>query len=404
MKYSQLETMQAKALRNALKHAYEEVRFYHDLFKEARIKPEEIKSVDDIHKIPIIDKSVIVRNPPSAVVARGVDYSKCRKYVTSGSTGVPITVFCDERTEEFRAAIFTRPFLECGLRITDKMVRITDSEHWYRNWYERLGIMRKICISPDKPIEENLTKVQEFGPDAIFGHSSYIFLLAKAIQEESRAIAPRLVFGTADLLTHRIRSFVNSAFNVEMFDFYGSAEVERMAWECSEHIGYHIDMENIVLELVDENGENVSSGERGNVVVTSLHSYAMPFIRYDMGDSAVLDGEKCPCGRGLPLMKSLDGRTNDFFRLPSGELLPPTAFLATLDYIPGVFQFRVVQENLKRVVVELVKGDSFSDKTIERFRCETMKIVGDFADVEVSVVNEIPRERSGKTKVITSKI
>jgi phenylacetate-CoA ligase len=337
-------------------------------------------------------------------VARDVDYSKCRKYVTSGSTGVPITVFCDEKTEEFRAAIFARPFLECGLRITDKMVRITDSEHWYRNWYERLGIMRKICISPDKTIEENLTKVQEFSPDAIFGHSSYIFLLAKAVLEEHRAITPRLVIGTADLLTRKIRNFVNSTFNVEMFDFYGSAEVERMAWECSEHVGYHIDMENIVLELVDDDGENVSSGERGNVVVTSLHNYAMPFIRYNMGDSAVLADEKCPCVRGLPLLKSLDGRTNDFFRLPGGELLPPTAFLATLDYIPGVFQYRVVQESPKRVLVELVKGDSFSDETIERFRNETMKIVGDFAEVEVSVVKEIPRERSGKTKVITSKI
>lgn len=404
MKLSELKKMQLKMLRKSLKHAYEKVGFYHELFDKARIRPNDIKSLEDIRRIPIIDKSTIVKKQLHYLIAKGIDPNKCRKYATSGSTGVPITVYCDRKTEEFRSAVFARPFFECGLGIRDKMVRITDSENWYRNWYERLGLMRKICISPNEPLEKNLTKVQEFNPDAIYGHSSYIFLLAKAIFEKKLEITPRLVIGTADLLTDKIRNFVNSVLSVEMLDFYGSAEVERMAWECREHVGYHIDVENIVFEVVDDDGENVSPGERGNVVVTSLNNYAMPFIRYNMGDSAVLTDEKCPCGRGLPLMKSLEGRANDFLKLPDGRLVSPMAFLATFDYIPGILQYRVIQKGVNRVVVEVVKGETFSEETVEAVRRETKRIMGDLFQVEVATVEEIPRERSGKTKVVSLRI
>lgn len=392
-------------MRAILNYAYNNTEFYHRRFRDAGIKPSEIRNVNDLKKLSRTTRIDLQRNLPF-LVSKRVNVDKCQKYRSSGSTGIPVTVLGSGKTESYRAALFARPFFENGLRLRDKMVRITGSSQNGKKWYERLGLMRKICTSPNEPIDSFIHRVKKYNPDAIYGHSSYIYLLAKEIAEHREPlINPRLIFTTAELLSEKSRRLMKSVFTSEFFDFYGCVEVERIGWECKEHAGYHLDIDSQVIEFVDDLDEPVSSGESGDLVVTCLYNYTMPLIRYQVGDTGIPVVDECSCGRGLPLMKCIEGRRNDYIRLPSGRLIPPTSFLY-IDDIPvaGIGQFQVIQENKNSVTVKLVAGQGFSNTTLEEVKKETEKILGYEMLVEVKLVNQIALSKSGKYTVVKSMI
>lgn len=404
LKTSEIVKIQEKKLRAIVRYAYENAEFYHKEFDALGLKPDDIKTVQDLQKLPIISRLDVQRHFPNGLVSTNVSVEKCQRYTSSGSTGVPVTVISDSKCGDFRGALFMRPFLECGLKLRDKMLRIADVENWLRHWYEYFGLMRKMCVSPMAPVKNKISLFEQYKPDVIYGHSSYIFLLAKEMREMGvRNISPRIIIGTAELLSKKMRNFIESSFGVKMFDFYGCVEVERLAWECKERNGYHTDIDAQVIEFV-RNKEIAAPGERGKVIVTCLYNYAMPLIRYDIGDVGVASDEKCACGRGLPLMKRIEGRTNDFLKGPDDRLVSPMAILAVMDYFSEIAQFRVIQEKKNKVVVELVEGSGFSDKTIHQVQEKVGRIMGEEVLVEPVVVDHILRDPTGKMRVVRSRI
>ncbi len=399
---SEIEKVQRKKLTAILKHAYENVEFYHRKFRAEGIKPDDIKTVKDLKKLPRTTRFDVQRNLPK-LVSRGVSISKCRKYTSSGSTGTPVTVLSHGKTESYRAALFMRPFFENGLKMKDKMVRISASPPTEEKWYEKLGLMRKVCLHPNEPIKSAVKLLMKYNPEAVYGHPSYIYLLAKEIAEtKNDRINPRLIFTTAELLTFKSRSFIESVFGLKTFDFYGCVEVERIAWECKKHVGYHMDIDSQVIEIVSDHDEQqISPGERGEIILTCLYNYTMPLIRYEVGDTGIPIDDECPCGRGLPLMKSIEGRVDKFIELPSGRLVPPTSFL-DIDEVPGIGQFQVIQQKKDRIVVKLVAGIGFLKTTPLQVQGLVERIVGDEAHVDIKLVDRIPREKSGKITVVKS--
>jgi phenylacetate-CoA ligase len=405
LRTSEIEKIQSKKLRAIIKHAYDNVKFYHQIFDSIGIKPEDIKTAQDLSKLPIITKVDIQKNF-LRFVARGVNLAKCEKYRTSGSTGIPLTIISDKKADDFRAAVFGRPFFECGLRFLDKTIYIGDPRHFPRSkhWYQHLGFMRRIYLSAYDQVEGQIPLLQEYCPDAIFGYSSYIYLLARTIHERGiNEIFPRLIFGTAELLDEETRRFINSVFQVKMFDLFGCVEVERTAWECSEHVGYHMDIDSVVMEFIRD-GEVVAPGERGEIVYTCLYNYAMPLIRYNIGDVGIPSDEQCPCGRGLPLMKHIEGRVDDFILTPNGRIICPTVWTITLRNIPGIAQYRVIQERKDELVVQLVKGKGFSQNTIHQVQEEITKVLGNDVQIKPVIVEQITRDRSGKIRAVISKV
>lgn len=398
---TEIEKLQEKKLKTILKHAYENVEFYHRRFRSEGIKPEDIKTVRDLKKLPRTTRFDLQRNFPT-LVSRGVSIDKCRKYTSSGSTGTPVTVLSHGKTESYRAALFMRPFFENGLKMKDKMVRISASPPNEKKWYEKLGLMRKVCLHPNEPIKPAVKLLAKYKPEAVYGHSSYIYLLAKEIAEtKNDRINPRLIFTTAELLTFTSRSFIESVFGLKIFDFYGCVEVERVAWECKKHVGYHMDIDSQVIEIVNDHDEQISPGERGEIILTCLYNYTMPLIRYEVGDTGVSIDDECPCGRGLPVMKSIEGRADKFIELPSGRLVPPTSFL-DIDEVPGIGQFQVIQQKKDRIVVKLVAGIGFLKTTPLQVQGLVERIVGDEVHVDIKLVDRIPREKSGKIIVVKS--
>lgn len=406
-KKADLERIQLKRLKNLLEHAYNNVGFYHTLLNDAGIKPADIRTIDDISRLPIISKKDVKKNFPHNMLAREVDLKKCTKHKTSGSTGERMTFLFDQKSKAFNRAVSLYPFLECGLGLRDKMAEIT-----YRNptqredWFNQLGFMTRKRIPLYLPLKEQINALQECNPDAIYGFPSCILVIAKALsRNDAKKVHPKLIFSHGETLDNSTRSFINRTFEVEMYDTYGCAEAPRLAWECNEHIGQHICVTSAIIEFVNmKTGEHVAPGELGEIVITNLYNYIMPLIRYKLGDIGIPMAETCPCGRSLPLIKSIEGRTDDFIVKPSGEIVSPRVLGTILWKQPKIGKYKLVQEKFDEFTMELVKEEGFTEETINIIKTEFEEIIGCPINLKIKIVDDIPAEKSDKYRKIMSKV
>ena len=399
-----LQRLQEKKLKNIIRYAYENTAYYHHLFKSLNLNPNNIQQIDDLCRIPIMTKSEIQDNFEK-ITTNNLNRNRCLLYKTSGSTGVPLSILLDENARISAKIRYFRSYLGCGLKLRDKIDHFSAPQHFSGNrpLVTHLGFLRKENFSVFDCIDDHINRLMEHPPDVIEGYPSIIFLIAKRIQDSKiKGINPRLIFSTSELLTETMRKKINSAFDSELFDRYGSVEFGTFAWECPRHNGYHIDVEDVVVEFL-RNGETVAPGEKGEIVVTSLANYAMPLIRYSIGDIGSPSSEQCSCGRGLPLMKMIDGRADDFLVLPSGKIVSPRN-IGTLEYIDGITEFRIIQEKKDKIIVQIVKGKNFSRETIMQVEKEVLSgCLGENVRVMVRPVEEIPR-KNGKIRMVMSKV
>lgn len=402
--FERLKKLQDKKLRSIIKYAYENIPLYHEKFKDAALMPVDIKTTKDLVKLPFITKEDIQKNYPNGIVASDVDINKCWASHTSGTTGMPLTVIYDKNAEDFEKATALRPNLSCGQKFFDKWAVITYPDHiGHKNWFQKFGLFSQEQISLFEDTKKQILLLEKIKPDILDGYSSSLYLIAKEIQASAKKkIRPKIIYGTSEMLTTKMRNFINSVFNVEMFDQFGCVEMGRTAWECSEHSGYHIDMEAVIMEFIKDN-EQVLSRERGEIVYTNLYNYAMPLIRYRSGDVGIPTDEKCPCGRGLPLMKNLEGRKDAFFQTPDGRIFPPIIWIVLLmNY--NLEQFKVIQETIEKIKIQIIPRGTFNQKDIDKIKRETNAVLGNNVVIDVELVGDIPREKSGKMKTFVSKL
>ncbi len=403
--YEELSDLQNKKLRAIIRHAYENVPFYRQKFNSAGVSPEDIKTVDDLLKLPITTKQEVKENFPDRIVAKDVDISKCWLPHTSGSTGMPLKVAYDEAAEDFQKAVALRPNLSCGQKPWDKWADITSPDRIHnKKWFQKLGIFNPIGISLFLEPKEQIAALEKIKPGIIDGYSSSIYLLAKALQEKgSDKIHPKIVYGTAELLTNEMREYINSTFSVEMYDQFGCVELGRTAWECPAHSGYHIDVEAVVMEFIRD-GKQVLPGERGEIIYTSLYNYAMPLIRYAIGDIGVPSDRVCPCGRGLPLIERVEGRADAFIQVPGGRIFSPIIWTILLRRFPEIARFRVTQEKIDKIRIQIEPKGTFSQSIIEGVTKRVLDTLGGEVHIEIEPVDVIPRDNSGKVRSVVSKI
>jgi phenylacetate-CoA ligase len=233
--------------------------------------------------------------------------------------------------------------------------------------------------------------------------------MARYIEKEGKhAIRPRAIITTGEALYDFQRELFSRVFGCETYSYYAANEVDAIASECSEHLGYHISAENVIVEIVDDADKLVPVGREGRILVTSLHNYGMPFIRYEIGDVGVSSDKACPCGRGLPLLAAINGRVSDFIYTSRGDCIPGIAlnrsFLAGL----GVEQYQIVQESYEKVLIKLVFGGEYkrdhvkeATREIERhFKSE----IGSDVDIVTELVDQIVPTRIGKRRMFISKV
>jgi phenylacetate-CoA ligase len=397
-----LKKLQNKRLRAIVKHSYENVPYYHDLFKEAKLTPDAIKTTEDLVKVPILSKNVLRSLPVEKITASNINLNRCVKLRTSGSTGIPVTVYRNKEANLEDILRHYRHLLKCGEKITTRQAVIGAS--WVHiNRLQKLGIFKTIVISSADAIETQMAKLKKFKPNTLHALPSCARMLGKEILEKgSTELKMKRVFTGGEILDGYTREICREAFGAEIFDVYGANELGFLAGECPEGTGPHFEADSRILEIVKDD-QSVSNGEVGDVVVTDLTNYAMPLIRYNLADLGKLMEDGCPCGSSFPLFRITHGRKSDVVKLTDGSTIPALFFYPNLGLIEGVKQFQLIQEKLDSFTVKIVKGKEFSDLTVEKAKSTLLQKLGK-VEVNIIVVDAIQREKSGKFKAFKTSL
>jgi phenylacetate-CoA ligase len=402
---TEIEEIQRRKLKSLLRHAYKNVDYYRQLFDSAGVKPGEVKDREDLLRIPVTTKKQLQSLPIEKITVKDLKLEECTRLKTSGSTGIPLDIIVSEEDLRFRGAVFRRILLAHGCRLRDKTVQNTHYPlRFPKHWYQYLGIRRGYRISPLSEIDDQIEQLRRRNPDIITGVPASLLTIAKAVKERGEnGISPRIILCGGEILTPQARELINATFRTTTIDLYNSFEFGNISWECNQQAGHHINADGLIVEVIRD-GREALPGERGEIVITALNAYTMPFIRYNIGDIGVRSGRRCPCGRGLPLLERIEGRTFDTIKLPDGRRVRAYAVELALASIPGISQFRVVQEEKNVFWIYLVKGDNFCQTTLEHVETELKHILGDTIALHIQLVDELSLDPSGKLRAFISKV
>ena len=406
-----LEKYQNTRLSRIVGYAYDKVPFYNRLFRECGVHPEDIKTKSDLKKLPIISKKELRQNKQE-IISKDFNLKNLKAMSTSGSTGEPLFVFLSENEIEFRKAKHLRANTALGQKPWDQWATLTGPQHFAKTTrLQRLiPLYTPITISVFDDFNTQISMLESIKPKVIEGYSSSLLLLAKEIEKSGlKTITPNHVIGGAELSDEQSREYVEKVFSVPFYDQYSSVEFERMAWQCKEKNMYHIDSDALMMEFLDKDGEEVSSGERGEMVCTSLFNYAMPLIRYRIGDVGVPSDEKCDCGRNLPLMRMVEGRKDHLIVLSNGQVLTPRTFTVAMhefQYYPHIEQFRVIQKKLDLFEISLKLKDKSLEELIRRELIAHLRSIFSPHNLKFDVrfVEEMPLDKNGKLTIVFSEV
>lgn len=401
---AQLAEAQARKLQRLIAHAFEYVPFYSRLFRESGVTPEDIRVPADLERLPVIDKAVLRSQPPEDLIDRRLLKSHLIERHTSGSSGSPFRFFVDASYDQHCKAQYLRPYFMNGRTMFDRVLRFTAFPGKSRRWFQHVGLMRETTVGCSEPTEILLEALRHENAQILQGYPSVLSALASRIDPEDPGFRrPRIVFTDSELLTPDARKSIERAFGAPVFDVFGSYETDNIGYECREHMGFHLAIDCVVAEFLRD-GAVVSAGDRGQLVCTVLHNFAMPLIRYNLDDIAAASTVSCPCGSGMPLMRVVEGRSVDCVVLPDGSTQSPMQFLGALDSFGDLaHEYQIIQTAPGKFLVRLVPARDFTSADRSRVAI-TLRNQCPGAEVSVEQVTSIQREASGKRRTFISRV
>ena len=401
-----LRELQDRRLRALIRHASARVPYYRTLFAAHGLSPEDVTSVDDLSRVPVLTRQMVLERQ-AELLADGVQPERCRLTRTNGTGGQRLVMYRTPAEVTHGTLTYLRVLLANGFRFWDKQLFITGAASDVlpepRHWLDRLRRLRKRHIHTAVTVEEQIRLLRAFRPDVVTGFNQALRTLARAVMKAGAGgVAPRLVFGGGDHADGPTRADIKAAFGVELIDKYGTTEADCIGWECPAHAGYHLSADCVIVEFLRD-GQPARPGEPGHVVVTPLHLRAMPLIRYDLGDIATPMAGRCSCGRALPLMRLIEGRTDSFVTLPSGTVLPGTGTFSRALNIEAVLDWQLVQEDYDRIEVRMMVQGDVPD-TVARVRRSLEELVRHEAAVRIEVVDHLRESPGAKMRRVISRV
>jgi phenylacetate-CoA ligase len=397
-------------LRALVQHAYARVPYYRSLFDRHGIQPRHIRSVADMPIIPITTKADLQRRSPAELVSEGVDPAGLVQRRTSGSSGQPFTVRRTRVEEHLLGAFRLRALHQYGLRPRDHAVAVTLhplTEHARLDIAQRLsrltGLYRRTVVNVLMEPPEIIRELRRLRPDMLAGYPGGLSNIATVLDEADRqAIRPRFVMAGAEVLTPVIRRQIATGFRAPVFDVYGSHEFNLLAWECTVTGQLHVCDDALILEVLQDH-HSVAVGERGEVVGTNLHAFAMPFIRFRLGDVVTRGVDACPCGQPFSVISSVHGRMLDYFPLPDGRLLHPYHITAAaVRDASWMRQYRLIQERVDRIVMHIVPASEPTVGELAALHDRVRTLLPPSVVFVVDLVPKIELEANGKFRTSRS--
>jgi phenylacetate-CoA ligase len=415
---AQFEQYQADRLAQLLQHCAEQVPYYRDLFQQIGVDATHWsaeRAFEGLQKLPLLDKDSL-RAAPDRFVARNAQRFRPKRVSTSGTTGTPLTLhwdrgsnvmeFCSiQRLWRWAGIRLGQPFLDLRSRTLSDDARYLVRENGIR--YIRNPKIGQVDFSSDLIDDSNIRRYYEvllrFRPRLVRGHPQAIEHLAELLRMHGLdGWRPAAVTTASETLYDFQRRAIQEAWGVPILDSYGLIEHNVFIAQCRAG-SYHVSPEYGVCEILDDEARPVGPGEEGWIVATGLHNYAQPLLRYNTRDRAVTgDGSRCRCGRTLPVVERIVGRIDDCVYASNGKRYSGFSF-AFFDR-PGLRMARLVQEDLRRVTVEVVADADFDGRVGSALVQDLERKVEGTIRFEIKHVDRIEQEEPGKFKFVVSRL
>ncbi len=406
-----LEHLRLSRLRRLLASAGARVPYYRNLFADIGFMVEDVASLADLARLPLLDKSTIRANSDALKAENATGLAR---FNTGGSSGEPLVFYIGKERVSHDVAAKWRATRWWNVDIGDPEVVVwgspielgaQDGMRALRDRMLRTRLLPAFEMSENK-LDHFLDEISSARPKMLFGYPSALSHIARHANARGRRmdnLGIRVAFVTSERLYDEQRRQISKIFGCPVANGYGGRDAGFIAHECP-HGSMHITAEDIIVEIIDQQGAPVPRGEAGEIVVTHLATSAFPFIRYRTGDIGVLDSKPCSCGRGLPLLKEIQGRSTDFLVAKNGTVMHGLALIYILRDLPQIRNFKITQESVDLTSVSVVSDGGLNGELVGKIVQGFKARLGQEVEIRVEEVEEIPSEKSGKFRYVVSKV
>jgi len=395
----QIADFQWQELSRLLDHAFAHVPYYRTKYAQAGIHRSDIRSMEDFSRLPMLGRDEIREHREEL---RADNVPGLRPHATGGSSGIPTRFYITMDSYDWRVAATDRAYGWSGCVHGELTLilwggPIGTLPRW-QQWKIALynAVERRVIVNTftqSSALWRHVyTLAQRRRPPLLVGYASSLDNFASWLAQSGLSwVPPRAIISAAEPLTGVVREHLQAVLRAPVFNTYGSREFMSIAAECPQHQGLHVNAENILIQTASS-----APGASPDILVTDLHNYGMPFIRYQIGDTGTLDDTPCPCGCALPRIRSIDGRILDLFQRPDGQVVCGITLPHLMKEFGEVRTFQARQVALDHVIVSLVLSEPLSDAHERLMRSELSKFFGPLVQVELRQVDDIPPLASGK--------
>jgi phenylacetate-CoA ligase len=397
----ELILLQKEKLQKLLRYSINNIKYYSSL------RVQSLENELEIKKFPILDKQILFDNQDSLL---SQPKNKLIKNASSGSTGQQSIVYWSKEEQSINRATQILWWEWAGYRLGDPLLQtgITPNRGFVK--YIKDKLLNTYYLQAFTHSKEDVVKAlrwaQQQEAPVLAGYASSLYVIAKYAIEENIKVEFKAAVSWGDKLFDHYKSTIYTAFGVNVCETYGSAEGLMMGGQ-KDLDNMYLMSSNVFIEIVDDKGNDVKDGELGHVLVTNLNGYAMPLIRYRIGDLAIkMPQTEYPLIReyGFPLWKKIIGRDTDLVITESGKYLVVHSFTGVFEHIPEIKQFCVVQNSKKGITIQFIKGANLTEKILETAKRKLLSYINEPFNIEFEEVTTIPPTKSGKPQLIISNL
>ncbi len=412
--FDQLKEYQNQQLKKLLKHASQHVPYYARILKEYGVIKGENIVLNEFHNIPFLTKDIIQKNF-NELKSDDLDNRKWRKNTSGGSTGEPIIFIQDTDFGNKSKAKAILGHKMAGKDLCESEIVLWGSErdifgeketlrNRLDNFISNRHILNSFKMSQDDMIKY-IKYINNMKPKLVLAYAQSAYELANFSIEASIPInGVKAVMVSAGTLYPFMREKISQAFKAPVFNRYGSREVGFIATECDKHSGLHISMETQLIEVVNAYGNQCKPGENGEIIITNLVNFAMPLIRYRIGDMGILSDKKCSCGRGSQLLETVTGRVGDTFLTKNMERIYGGYFTYLIYFKEWVKKFQFIQEDFDLITVKIQKRSEPPPEDIKEIEEKIRHVMGQSCKIKFEFVDDILPLPSGKYRYTINNI
>jgi len=413
-----IERLQRYRLRAIIRHAHDTVPFYRQAMDQRGLRPSDFRTVEDLSKLPLIDGMTVQGNLEGFLSTRHSDDSRLALYSSGSSSGIRRVIFWDKTSLLSKRAhpgrdrvvleslVGQRRYLHVHIAPAGS-ARFELLPFFQASSFNPPGLVQHRVLSPEEPFETITERINTIRPQVVSSYGSFAEQFFRFLADRQMTIAlPRVWIYGAEMLSPSGRELIENTFGCPTYSTYQATETGRLGFQCEERRGFHLNIDLCAVRLADEDGRTVRPGELGEVVISNLHNRAMVLLNYRLDDWGVMAQEPCSCGRTLPLLERLEGRSSEMLRLADGRVmssltldalcddeLKPTLQIQIAQPAPGQIRWRIVPSS--RADLDTLRGS-----LLERCRV----VLGEDTQVEVEFVEGIPSTPQGKLIRVVSHV